>query len=818
MQVSSFMTDLMEFKDEIFKKVRLLENKLTTEFKAKYSEMYSNIEKIDNKLNYITESNESLLESVAEQKMGLEKVAELESFKNKTEHNIIMHDIRIKSMSSDLESIKNKYDKTIYDNLQVPGYVGPGCQFKTIAEYITNNIFELSKLKNDRDKMKIENVEIRNRLDNILKSTINLIDNSIVRCQKYSDNKHQDMQKILDNRLVEFSEKNIDILKTEIHNEKQIELLKLDVEKLLLMKNELITLTDEKIKEINNKIETMTKEISLMKLKKAEKSNEEQIKSENKSEKEEEYNYINSSNNISNFKNIDFNNSIKNNEEFNLKINTNINNMKKSNYKLQKNPMIISSSNNYNIKSNINEPNASNINNTNYIKKKLNINNTNSTKSPKYNKINYNNELKNLNHKKEEKKFELFEEEQSSRNIEKKNLNNYNNNKINIINNEYQVSKEETKEEMKEEVKEEAKKEVKEEMKVEEKEKIKEEIKEEAKKEIKKEIKRKNKIKEEKKNMKFIENHNQSPKNNEIIKKGKIIKNLSSPILDKPMKIDDIYTNNLNNNINIDYKNRELKDSIQIFSNKKKINTKKIKIESLEKKRYIQSNSSVNSNEIKNKKEEQDYNDYDYNEPFINNNILIEKISKSPLVKNFSKINIVNKKNNIEDYNFYLTPKSFNTVDRNERNERKNIIEYNEEQLQIMNKIKTFYNNKKEKSEQKSQENVIDCNVINLNLEKGLKNKKKQISENNLYLSKDNKFQKENKLRNNLSEIGMKITPAFGRTTYSFYNKREHIGTGFNNAIQNNRKINSLRDRLNMALVSTIKQRLNLHDKAINVK
>ena len=388
---------------------------------------------------------------VAEQKLGLEKIAELESFKNKTENNIIMHDIRIKSMSSDLESIKNKYDKTIYDNLQVPGYVGPGCQFKTIAEYITNNIFELSNLKNDRDKMKIENVEIRNRLDNILKSTINLIDNSIVRCQKYSDNKHQDMQKILDNRLVEFSEKNIDILKTESHNEKQIELLKLDVEKLLLMKNELITLTDQKINEINNKIETMTKEISLMKLKKAEKSNGEQIKTENKSQKEEENNYINSSNNTSNYKNIDYDNSIKNNEEINIKINTNINNMKKSDYKLQKNPMIISSNNNYNIRSNINESNASNINNNiNNIKKKLNINNTNSTESPKYNKINYNNEIKNLNHKKEEKKFESFEEEQSSRNIEKNNLNN---NKISIINNEYQVSKEETKEEMKEEVK-----------------------------------------------------------------------------------------------------------------------------------------------------------------------------------------------------------------------------------------------------------------------------------------------------------------------------------------------------------------------------
>ena len=254
-----------------------------------------------------------------------------------------------------------------------------------------------------------------------------------------------------------------------------------------------------------------------------------------------------------------------------------------------------------------------------------------------------------------------------------------------------------------------------------------------------------------------------------------------------------------------------MKEAIQIFnSNKKKINSKKIQIESIEK-RYIQSNNSISSNEIKNKKEDLDYNDY--NEPIINSNIYIKegsKVSKSPLSKNFSKINIIKKKINNEDYNFYLTPKNYNTIDKKER---KNKIEYNEEQLQIMNKIKTFYNNKKEKIEQQSQENIVDCNIINLNLEKLLKNKKKKNSNNNLYLSKDNnKNLKENKISNNLSEIGMKITPAFGRTTYSFYNKKEQNRNIFNSGRQNNRKINCLKDSLSMALFSSIKQKLNLND------
>ena len=59
MQVSSLMTDLIEFKDEIFKKVRLLENRVTCELNAKYSEMYAYYEKLENRVTFISENNDS---------------------------------------------------------------------------------------------------------------------------------------------------------------------------------------------------------------------------------------------------------------------------------------------------------------------------------------------------------------------------------------------------------------------------------------------------------------------------------------------------------------------------------------------------------------------------------------------------------------------------------------------------------------------------------------------------------------------------------------------------------------------------------------
>ena len=746
MQVSTIMTDLIEFKDEIFKKVRLLESRLTTEVNTKYSEMNNNFEKLDNRINFISENNDSLLEIVTSQKMNLDKVTELESFKNKIEQNMIMHDIKLKSLSADIDKIKSKYDKAIYENLQVPGYVGPGCQFKTISEYITNNIFEFSKLKNDRDQIKIENVEVKNRLDNILKSTLNLIDTSILRCQKYSDTKHQDMQNILNNKLIEFSEKNMDlrtqITKTEMQNEQQIQNLKMDVEKLLLMKNELITLTDQKIEEINQKIELMTQEINTIKLKKKEKLKEKE--------------FINEKTNSSgNYKNKSNKNIYNEDEEVNNQANISINDIiKKNQNKLQNkntNLMINSNSNIYNT---INPTN--NLNN-NVIENPIN---SKVLEVPKITKIsNYFNDTRKRNQNKEEKLSNLSEDEHSSQNFDKiipmkfKNINEHFslNEKVNEINENNKV--------------------------------------------------------EENNVINNIQKYYKHLNNNHKIMEEKKAKDFSAPDIKQLNKVDD--SNNINNS---NLRNLDIKDSSYFYKNKNKSNTKKIKIHSLEKNKITPTNSSLNISEFRNKKEESEkeyIENQDYNIKSNNNQNIIKNVKSKTLnltKKKFSKINNnAIKINNKEDNNFFSAPKEFHSIEKSEKMPL--LIYNNEEQNQIMNQIKTFYNIKKEKYIQKSQENVVDCNIINLNLEKP---KKISGSANNNYLTKDTK------LRNNLSEIGMKISPVFGRTTYSFYNRKDI--NSINNVFQNNKKINSLKDRLNLAFVSSIKQRIKLKDKAINVQ
>ena len=694
MQVSSYMTDFMNFKDEIYKKVRLLESKLMSEINTKFGKLNTDYQKLDNKLTFINENTDSLLEFIATQKSNSDKIVDLELFKNKAEQNIISHDMKIKNLSAEIEKIKTRYDKLFHENLDVPGYIGPGCQFKTISEYIQNYILEFSILKNEKEKIKIENVEVKNKLDNILKSTLNLIDSSIIRSQHYSDNKHEDMKNILNIKMTEVNEKNMDlrtqINKIEMQNEKQIENVKNDIENLLLMKNKIINLTEQKIEEINNKVEIINEEINILKTEKKENENTNTKKKKND----------NSNNNIY------------------------VNNLKKSsNYKLQKMIPIM--------------PNNNNLDQTK-------------------NQINYISELKRLNKNKEEKKLNGSEEDYSSKNFEK------------IIPNNLR--------------------------KIDEYYNLKEKLNEE------------NKDREDKNILNNISQYFKNKNINENINEKKEM-NITTPIIQQTNKYENTNINNINNNIknnfndninniNNNYNNQIYKDSDDFYRKKKKIINEKIKIESLEKQKFIHSNSSQNINTNKNIKLEKEKE---------NDNIINTKNTKND-IENFSKINIkkrINKDNN----KISNTPRIINIYDKNKKNNY--IIHRNtNEQNKIIQEIKAFYNNKKEKNEQKSQKNIVDCNIINLHLEKPLNEKHINASAKTLNHSQDTIN------RNNLSEIRMKVNPVFGRTTYSFYNKGEINNNYNNNEFEKNK--NRLKDKLNIAFVSSINKKINLNEKCIN--
>ena len=722
MQSQSFLTELIQFKDEIFKTIRLLENKLTKDITDKYAQINLIFESYNNRLNVISGNNDSLLEILASQKLNLTKMNDIEKINNKIENSQMTHDMKIKQIFFDIEKLKEKYDKIINDNFLVTGYIGPGCQYKTMSEYILNNILEVSKLKNDKEKTRMEYSTIKTKLDNILKSNITLIDTGLARCQKYTDRKFNDIKNILENKFVEINDKNNDLKalidKNESDNGKIIENLTLDLTNLQKVKEEFILVTQNKIEEINIKIDNMKQDIKSLKALRKEKhylttKKNSKINDPLKFSEKNLNNVMNNNNNNNNINKNEENNIIKEN------LKENINKSKSIVNEEEKNSFIISEDEN--------PKNKNNNKMIEIIKENKNIYQKNIIDNILLNEKSY--DKKNIDENPLNKKV----------NIKKinKNIQEENNNNINIKLEQYA--------------------------------------------------------------------------NNNIYQENREIKENKTYILNN-----DRY--NSNNKYN------------------KGIMPEKIKIESLEKQKLSLSNNSKNIM-LRKKEEEQKSLDIlniqnksndnniieENNIDNINNNvnIIMPEKEKNNYIK-FSNLDLIRK---MKEHKYHiLTPsnsKSYYNISNNNNN-KDNIIEkkpktrnyylLSAEQKQIMDEIKTHFNIIKEKQEQRSLENIVDCNVINLQLDKRYYTSKKRTINTTTKIAL-------NKNRKNMSEIGMKLSPAFGRTTYNFFIKNNKIGNSFENGLTtgiNNNRINNLKKTLNEAFVNSIKEKINLNDKDKN--
>lgn len=229
MQLASQGNDFMEFKDEVMKKIRLVENKFLSEFNSKFSLVNSNFEKMDIKINTISQNNNSLLDLVTKQNFNFDKVNEFDIYKTKTDQSLITHKIQIKNILQEIRQIKDNFEKIVTENLIIPGSIGPGSIYKNLADYLVYQMNEFNKLRNDieQNKKKVGDWE---------KTAINIISNSLLRFQSYIDNKIKQMHVVFDKKYEVFNTKILDI-ETKIENfefkiDKSVKSIQDDMQKL----------------------------------------------------------------------------------------------------------------------------------------------------------------------------------------------------------------------------------------------------------------------------------------------------------------------------------------------------------------------------------------------------------------------------------------------------------------------------------------------------------------------------------------------------------------------------------------------------------
>ena len=233
--------DFSKFEEHILNYIKEIESKIIFKINKKNSEINESINNFDSKINEIIQNIESVKETLIENNIYKNKLKEFESFKNKADNMLISHEIRTQSYNADINSLKEKYEKIIIENLNVPGYIGASCKYKNLSDYLLNNMIELNKIKADKEDRKKDIKEIKSKFDNIMKSMISLNDGSIERCKDYTNHIQKDIINYVENKLKDSEDKAFQI-KTEIYKYNSI--------------------NEQKIMEMNQKVSQMKKELN----------------------------------------------------------------------------------------------------------------------------------------------------------------------------------------------------------------------------------------------------------------------------------------------------------------------------------------------------------------------------------------------------------------------------------------------------------------------------------------------------------------------------------------------------------------------------
>ena len=243
--------ELNKFKDEILLYLNERNNHFLTLIKYFQDKMNQTREEYTSQLNLINQNYEAILSSQASIINKVEKISNIELFMNKTNDQIVTHEIRINNISQDFIKAVQKYDKIYLDNLELPGYIGKFAKFKNCQNFFDFLIREIDKINLYKEKNNLDIKNYKERLENTIKSFNLLFKNNNEAQMKYIKQINEknfreckDMNDALSNRVcdlrIENAKYSMDLIKKSEDMEK-------DWNKILGIKDEMLDMVNDKI-------------------------------------------------------------------------------------------------------------------------------------------------------------------------------------------------------------------------------------------------------------------------------------------------------------------------------------------------------------------------------------------------------------------------------------------------------------------------------------------------------------------------------------------------------------------------------------------
>ena len=224
--------DIRRLEDELLGKIKKLENRLNSKLELVSSENKNKFEEMENKIKSTNIKFDHFVEKNEENRIKIEKIDNLLKFESKTKDILMTQDIKLTSVSKDIESMKLKYDKFLIDNLTVPGFIGDYCKYHSIREYLENNIKEMSALNKYKDKSELDIKSYKNKLESLISQfTLSLNQYSNQQIQ-YVNEAKEEIKNILSFEIENLNEKiqNVRIENNKVSNDFNNKIIEINTE------------------------------------------------------------------------------------------------------------------------------------------------------------------------------------------------------------------------------------------------------------------------------------------------------------------------------------------------------------------------------------------------------------------------------------------------------------------------------------------------------------------------------------------------------------------------------------------------------------
>ena len=312
-------SDLIQFKDEVLKNLRELEKKIMSKVNKNQEDISSDLNTINQSLNFMRTSSNSMIDSIAEQKLNSDKILVIEADLKKFNTALNSQEKKINENMIEISYIREQYEKSLSDSLMVPGIIGKNCKYKTFNDFVISSNNEVTKLKNEKEYSKKESRDLKQKLEQSIKSVSSLVDSFTNRSKLYTDGTKKAIIQLIETKTSELDTKNLELLakmcKVETELEEKLKIFEDNLKEFNTSKNEQFQKLEDKLLLMNNQIETMDKNL---------KETKEELNSFKNKEKNDINEIKNDFNNIIKPENNDNNNENNNNNNKNNNNNDNI--------------------------------------------------------------------------------------------------------------------------------------------------------------------------------------------------------------------------------------------------------------------------------------------------------------------------------------------------------------------------------------------------------------------------------------------------------------------------------------------------------------